>query len=461
MSRSNLQIPVTLVLLIFCLAACAGHKDTENHLVDAATATNQKSEYLQVPENISSHFELEKVSKRVIAEELHLTGRIRPELGKETDVSTRFSGRVLRVLVKPGEIVHPGQTLALIDSHELSSLQAELIEAQSKLKIAEAHQEREKQIYEENLQRPKSLIGARTRFEQCKVALELCEADHGRIEGLWKAKIAAQKDYLAINAALAKCKLEFKEAQAELAREEGLFKNRALLRRDLQLAEAETQRELKHFHTLQQRLEVSGLSKSTLKEVLTSGKIMMTLPVKAGVNGVVTKQDISVGELVGPDKLVFTITDMSKVSVVADLPEAESSGIKVGDQVKVRIPSMPDEVFYAPISYVADMVSGETRTVPIRATLDNSKKTFKINMFADIELKSSPKLLLTCPKNAVHEKGSQKVVYIKEGESYKEKRVELGIDNERYFEVVSGLKDGDQVVTQGSLMLRTEMSFKQ
>lgn len=451
----------SLVLFVSCfvLSSC-GSKESDSAGHDAGSKVQGSA--VEIPESMASsmHFTTEAIQERVLGEDLRLTGRIMPELGKETDVSARFPGRVIQVNVKPGQIVSPGQVLALIDSQELSSLQAELIEAQSKLRIAQAHEEREKQIFEENLQRPKALIAARTNFEQCKVHLELVEADFNRLEGLYKAKIAAAKDYLAASATLAKARLEFKEAQTELAREEGLFKNRGILRRDLQLAEAETQSEKKHFNTLQQRLEISGLTRDLIKQVLDSGQIVMTLPVRSAVGGVVTHQDVSVGELVSPNKHVFTITDLSNVMVVADLPEVESSSIKLGDTVKVRVPGLPNEVFTAHLSYISDMVNPESRTVPIRATLGNKKKLFKINMFADIMLRASPQKVLACPKSAIQEHNNKKIVFVKDGNLYKEREIQLGVDNEKYYQVVSGLKSGEEVVTQGSLMLKTELSYK-
>lgn len=403
------------------------------------------------------NFHTEEIQERVLGDDLHITGHIAPNVGKETDIATRFSGRVLEVKVKPGDYVIPGQYLAIIDSHELSSLQAELIEAQSKLRIAQAHEEREKQIFEENILRPKTLNEARTRFEACKVHLELAHSEFKRMEGLHKEKIAAEKDYLSAKAAYESAKLAYKEAETAFQREEGLFKNRGLLRRDLQLAEAETLREKQHMHTLKQRLSVSGMSDAMINDLLRTGNIVLTLPIRSRTNGIVTHQDLAIGELLGPDKSIFTITDLSTVLVVADVPEVDLGGVKIGSPVKVKVSSFPHEVFTAKISYISDTVNPETRTLAIRAVLDNKGRKFKVNMFADIELKASPRKVLACPKSAVQDRSGQKIVFVKVDSEFKEREVDLGVDNEHYFEVLAGLKPGEFVVTQGSLMLRTEL----
>ncbi len=403
------------------------------------------------------NFHTEAIQDRVLGDDLHITGHIAPNVGKEADIATRFAGRVLEVKVKPGELVAPGQVLGIIDSQELSSLQAELIEAQSKLRIAQAHEDREKQIFEENILRPKTLSEARTRFEASKVHLELAHSEFKRMEGLHKEKIAAEKDYLSAKAAYESAKLSHREAETAYEREEGLFKNRGMLRKDLQLAEAETLRERQHMQTLIQRLGVSGMSDAMIKDLLRTGNIVLSLPIRSRTHGIVTQQDIAVGEMVRPEKHIFTITDLSTVLVVADVPEVDLGGVTIGSPVKVKVSSFPNEVFTAKISYISDTVNPETRTLAIRAVLDNRGRRFKVNMFADIELKASPRKVLACPKAAVQDRNGQKIVFVKNSDEFKEREVDLGVDNEHYFEVLSGLKAGEVVVTQGSLMLRTEL----
>lgn len=405
----------------------------------------------------SIEIKTEVLSKKVLGENMHVTGHIRPETGKEAEVSPRFEGRVLEVKVKQGDEVVPGQVLCLIDSHEISSLQAEVIEAKSKLHIAEAHEERERQVFDENLQRPKVLTEARTRHEQSKVHLHLAETEYKRVEGLHKEKIAAERDFIAAQAALAKARLEEKEALSELQREESLYKNRALLRRDLQLAEAETLRELQHLNTLKQRLELVGLSADNIKDILQESKIVSTLPIKARIRGLLTLVDTSVGEMVSPGKVIFTITDLSTVAVVADLPEVDLSGIKLGSPVRIKVAGYPDESFTATVEYISDTVSPETRTVAVRAILDNKLRKFKVNMSADIYLNAAPRAVLACPREAVAEMNGRKIVFVKEGSQFRERHVELGADTEQYYEVVSGLKEGEEVVTEGMLALKSEL----
>lgn len=446
-------LAMTFLVAVAIFSSCGPSDQTKTEVDAGAVKTADEG---------SAGIKCDTVTKRVLGENIRATGQVMPDVGKESDVAPRFSGRILQVLVKPGDFVRPGQNLAIVDSHEIASLQAELIEAQDKLLIARAHEEREKQVYEENLLRPQSLIHARTEFDHTKVTSDLAKAEYTRVEGLRKEKIASEKDFLATKANLAQSDLAHIEAAQQLQREESLYKNKALLRRELQLAEAETARAKQHVNTLVQRLSFVGIHQDLVKQVVGNGKIIEQIPMRAKLAGVITQQDAAVGELIEPSKKIFTITDLSTVVVSVDIPEVDVKWIKIGSTAHIKIASYPDKVFKGEVSYISDTVDPETRTVPVKVKLSNPNHQFKTNMFAEIELEGSPRAVLACPKDAIQERDGHSIAFVKEGSGeYKPRRVELGSDTENYYEVISGLRDGDQVVTQGSLLLKTELTLKQ
>src|SRR5688572_31328216 len=138
------------------------------HAKEGAESKGAASNLVPVSAQSSSQLDLktETVERRGLANRLHVTGRIQAEVSKEIDVSPRFSGRVVSIDVALGQRVNTGNVLARVDSQAVGEMQAELIEAQSKLDIARAHEERERQIYEEQRQRPKELLAAQADFEQ-------------------------------------------------------------------------------------------------------------------------------------------------------------------------------------------------------------------------------------------------------------------------------------------------------
>ena len=124
------------------------------------------------------------------------------------------------------------------------------------------------------------------------------------------------------------------------------------------------------------------------------------------------------------------------------------------------MPSYPDRKFQGKISFISSDVNPLTRTVPIRARLVNSTGLLKANMYAEIDLEGASRNFLACPKAAIQEREGRKVVFVKHPDGFEERAVKLGVIGEQYIEVQSGLSDGDVVATQGSLMLKTELSYQ-
>lgn len=449
------------IITVTSLSACGSKGES----ADASLSNHAEPagpKLIKVSEKVAQQIDMrhEVIKKHALTIPLHVTGKIEPDLGKEVDVTSRINGRVKKILVAPGQEVRHGQVMAMLDSQEISDLQAELIEAKAKLNIAQAHVEREQMVYNELLIRPKTLIEAQTGFEAATVQKELAETEFHRQQGLYKEKISAQKDYLAAKALSATANATFEQARVSYEREKNLFKNKSMLRKDLQLAEAEAAREQQHYNTLKQRLDFLGADPAMLASVIKSGKISGLVRIIAPVDGVVSHHDVAVGEVVHPDKSMFKVTDLSTVVVKADLPEVDVARVHLGGKVKVNVASYPNEVFYATVSFISEHVNPDTRTVSVRARLNNIGRKFKLQMFAEIDLEGASRDLLACPKSAVQEMDGKPVVFVRKGEGYEERHLKLGVDSEKYYEVLSGLESGEEVVTQGSLMLRTELTYK-
>jgi multidrug efflux pump subunit AcrA (membrane-fusion protein) len=154
---------------------------------------------------------------------LHLNGTIEPDFNKEVDVTSHLSGRVQKVLVTPGEAVKAGQALTIIESRDVSELEAELVEAKLKLTGAKNHETREKIIYDEQIERPKSLIEAQTGFKDAGARRDLAESEYKRIESLYKEKIIAAKEYSTAKAELAHAQAHYEQATTALQREQHMF----------------------------------------------------------------------------------------------------------------------------------------------------------------------------------------------------------------------------------------------
>lgn len=387
-----------------------------------------------------------------------LPGKIEPDVGKEVDISSRVAGRVDSVLVSPSDFVKRGQLLAVLTSREVSDLEAQAIGLSAKLETARAQAEREKVVYDEQVHIPKALLDAKAASREAFTAMRLAKSKLNRQKILYKEKIGAEKDLIAAQAVYEQSESDLQQAQSNAKREEAFFKNKALLKAPLMKAEAELKQTEKELQALTSQLRFLGVDNNELKSDLKDGSLTGRIKLTAPISGQLSFFDISPGELIPVDKSIFRITDLSTVLVSADVPESDIPLARKGMTIHVAVPGIRKPVA-ATISILANHVDPATRTLPVRARVENSRQEFRPGMFADVTLVEENKLVLAVPKSAVQEVNGHKVVFVKTAQGFSERNVDLDTEGDDYIEVTSGLKEGDRVATQGSLMLKTQLTY--
>ena len=146
-------------------------------------------------ENKHLNLKTEVLDARDVTLSLKLSGHVEADTNGEVDISSRISGRLTKIFVKPGEKISRGQLMAMIDSRDVAELEGEMLEAKSKLDVASAHAERERSVYEEQIARPQALLDARSKADHAKVKLDLAQSEFHRIEDLYKEKIARRQRF--------------------------------------------------------------------------------------------------------------------------------------------------------------------------------------------------------------------------------------------------------------------------
>lgn len=441
---------IRLCLIFLCLFLCSCTKET---------ASIEEVKAAELP-TTSARLGFSKAVLEKIAPTLHCTGQIKPDFGKECMVSVRLEGRVLALLVAPGDHVKKGQLLGYVDSQQVSELQAQAIRAASALDIARAHEQREKAVYDEELIRPKALTNARTARQSAQVNYDAAERTLNRTETLYKEKIAAEKDYLLAKSMTEKAELELQQAKLEEKREEKLFASGGVIKKDWQLSHAETKRCLNELTTIKERLKFLGVDTSLIGDTIKAHQLNPQLPIIAPAAGTVVQQFVSPGEIVRPDESIFSICQMQTVAIDCELPEADLSLVKKGSPVEVSIATYGDRAFKGKIIYVGTRLDAKTRTVPARALLDNKDGLLKLNMFATVTIKGDERTALVCPKDALHESKGKNVVYVKHAGKLIARPVETGITCGDTVEVTEGLADGEEVVTKGGVLVKMELMME-
>ena len=181
----------------------------------------------------------------------------------------------------------------------------------------------------------------------------------------------------------------------------------------------------------------------------------------AQIAGTVVDRAVLVGQEVRADQAqpLLTVSSLDSVWVLADVYEQDLALVQPGASVSVRVPAYAGDSFPGKIVHVGDVVDAQTRTVKVRCQVANPGQRLKPEMFAKIDLKDiGGHNVVVIPSRAVLNDGEKtKVVVATEGNVFKVRQVELGPEVEGQVRVLSGIKPGEKIVTDGALFLKHEI----
>ena len=180
---------------------------------------------------------------------------------------------------------------------------------------------------------------------------------------------------------------------------------------------------------------------------------------RAPFDGVVTEYSVAVGDLVGPDRDLLTITDISTVRVLADVYESDLGRLPPAAEVTIRTEAYPDRIFTGRITYVSDTIEPQTRAAHVRCVVANPDDPLKLGMFASVTIPTNERVAaLAVPIAAVQRIDGQPVVFVQTAPATFERRdVTLGSTAGGVVEVPAGIASGERVVSNGSFYLKTAL----
>jgi Cu(I)/Ag(I) efflux system membrane fusion protein len=204
------------------------------------------------------------------------------------------------------------------------------------------------------------------------------------------------------------------------------------------------------------------LAPAQLDALVTTGQPQRTVTYPSPVSGVVTEKKALQGMRFMPGEMLYQITDLSSVWVIADLSEQDIGLIKTGARARVTTTAYPNEVFDGRITFVYPTMTAQTRSIPVRVELANPGQRLKPAMFAQVEVTVGGKApVLTVPDSAVIDTGARRIVLVQVQEGRFEPRdVELGARGENFVEIVKGVSDGEQVVVAANFLIDAESNLK-
>ena len=183
------------------------------------------------------------------------------------------------------------------------------------------------------------------------------------------------------------------------------------------------------------------------------------LELKAPIDGVIIERTATAGELVDKSKAIYTISDPAQLWAIAEVKERDIAAVKSGQDATFTVLAYPQEKFEGKVVLVGNQVESDSRTLEVRIAVANSDGRLKAGMFADVEIVTTIlDNVLLIPDGALETDGENQIVFVAlDGKKFEKRVVKLGLEQSGRVQILSGVKAGENVVTDGSFILKSEM----
>lgn len=212
-----------------------------------------------------------------------------------------------------------------------------------------------------------------------------------------------------------------------------------------------------------QRLKNWDISRDQIRRLERDASLARRLTLFAPSSGVVMQKMAVEGMRFTAGDPLFQIADLSAVWLIANVFEQDLAAIREGAITKISIAAYPGKVFTGKVAFIYPDVDRDTRTVKVRIEVPNPDGQLKIDMYANVELTSlvSAGAVATVPTSAVLNSGTRQVVLVAHGEErFEPREVTLGAQADGFYEIRSGLQDGERVVTSANFLIDAESNLK-
>ena len=250
--------------------------------------------------------------------------------------------------------------------------------------------------------------------------VEFARVTREREEALWKKKISAERDYL-------EAKRAFDEAEL-----------------NLQLTG--------------QKLRILGVAIGSLPNLAKApAESLARYEIRSPLDGTVVERDVTIGEAVAADARIFTVADLSSVWVEISVYAKDLAAVRQGQQAAVISTDLGTEVT-GRIDFVGRLVGEDSRAATARLTLSNARGQWRPGLFVTVRLvREESTVALAVSADAIQTFRDWQVVFVKYGDWFEARPLELGRTDGQWVEVLSGLKAGDQYAAANSFAVKAEI----
>ena len=385
---------ILLITLLSAIVQVMGCRQTP-----PATSASANSSPSPAPTQ-SGAIETEIVTPQSIAGVIPATGKILVPENHVAVIGPVNQGRIVRLYAGQGTRVRKGQKLADLESADIDQAEADYLKAladyenalrssAAEVKLAQENYDRNKQLYEQRVTAGKNLQSAEHDLEVAKAARE------SSVNGTKAALTAARR-----------------------------------------------------------KLLILGLNDATIDALSKKTDLAATFSLNSPIDGIVVERNATVGASVGTDANLFKIINLSSVWIDADIFEKDLPRVRPGQEVRLTVTAFPQSGFSGKVILINSVLDPDTRTVKVRTEVANPDGRLKPDMFANVQIVTDVnRAAISIPQSAVLNDDGKTIVFVAEGNGYKKRQVQAGIQNNDRVEIVDGLNAGDRVVVKGNYLL--------
>jgi membrane fusion protein, heavy metal efflux system len=261
----------------------------------------------------------------------------------------------------------------------------------------------------------------------------------------------AQTGYLAMSA-------ELEADHKKLERTQNLVKLGAASQQEEDDVTADHAAHQAHVRAAREKLQLFGASDRQIAALKQAEQIDANFSVPAPISGIVLTRTANLGLVTNMSQELFTVADLSTVWVMASINEKDFSTIHVGTTAAVTATAYPGRVWKGRVVYIQPQVDLNTRTAQARIEVANLDESLRLDMYMDVAFMSAGMKGLAVPESAVQAIGEKQYVFlpVSDSGSFAVRQVRLGPASNGFYPVLDGLKLGDEVVKEGSFILKAE-----
>jgi Cu(I)/Ag(I) efflux system membrane fusion protein len=213
---------------------------------------------------------------------------------------------------------------------------------------------------------------------------------------------------------------------------------------------------------LEQRLRSLGMTPARLERLRNDGQVEQTLAVHAPVGGTLVEKPLAQGEAVDAQTKVITLGGINRVPVIVSAFEGQGAWIDRGQSAIVRVPTLPGVEFKGQVDRTDREINFSTRTLPVYVGFSTADPRVRYGMLVDVSIEAAAhQAVLRIPRDALIRTGTGNRVIVARGAGrFQPVTVEPGLESDEFIEILSGLEEGQEVVTSGQFLIDSESSLR-